>query len=471
MRARIVITFSLIWCAWLLIPSQPSLDDAYIYLHSARSIVEGWDYRYNVPPLTGVTSPAYVSALTLLMSIGVPSLIASRIMAFGSLLTFMGAVLSLGAALDLPDLQRLLFLALSLVLGGTVYHVTSGMETGLAMALVIVLISWILQRRADWIALGCGLLPWVRPDLALMSVSLWLWSAWRLRPALRRYIALTLLTAVPWPVWLFLNTGSLIPDTINAKRLFFAQSCWPLARKFAFAAGALEWWTVWTAPIVVGLVALFRIELGRLALAAIAATFAVYFVTFPGAFNFNWCRYLFPILLPWCLYGTVLLVKWLPGTRWRQAAIAFIAVICVFSPGRRPPSGGGFGSISEGEETARWIETHIEPSAVILIQDAGVISESGRQPLVDLVGLKTPSSIETHARMTFPSCGNERGRAIATIANVNHADYIVVTTEWDQFFGFTSALRQAGFSITTMRLPSPGAWGYAIYRLGRPAAL
>ena len=57
--------------AFWLTPSFARLDDAYIALHSARVVLSGHDPIYQVPALVGVTSPAYVALLTVIIGAGV----------------------------------------------------------------------------------------------------------------------------------------------------------------------------------------------------------------------------------------------------------------------------------------------------------------------------------------------------------------------------------------------------------------
>ena len=48
----------------------------------------------------------------------------------------------------------------------------------------------------------------------------------------------------------------------------------------------------------------------------------------------------------------------------------------------------------------------------VMVHDAGYVGFAARQRIVDLVGLKTPSSLEPHRELTWKSCGAGRGTAI-----------------------------------------------------------
>jgi hypothetical protein len=56
--------------AYAATPPLARLDDAYISLHSARVVLSGHDSTFEVPALIGVTSPAYVALLALLLATG-----------------------------------------------------------------------------------------------------------------------------------------------------------------------------------------------------------------------------------------------------------------------------------------------------------------------------------------------------------------------------------------------------------------
>jgi hypothetical protein len=65
--------------AWLLTPDVPWLDDAYISVDSAQSLLAGGDAQYGAPSLTGVTSPPYVLLLSILLGLGFGPLSALRV--------------------------------------------------------------------------------------------------------------------------------------------------------------------------------------------------------------------------------------------------------------------------------------------------------------------------------------------------------------------------------------------------------
>src|SRR5262249_61258387 len=107
-------------------------------------------------------------------------------------------------------------------------------------------------------------------------------------------------------------------------------------------------------------------------------------------------------------------------------------------------------------------------SGRVLVPAAGGLSVFSTNALVDLVGLKTPSSIAEHQRWTLPSCGRERGKAVAAIAQSSGAGYFVVALDWDYTFAFTTQLRVEGFQLQSLRTRPGGPYAYSVYRLTLP---
>src|SRR6185437_14310541 len=95
------------------------------------------------------------------------------------------------------------------------------------------------------------------------------------------------------------------------------------------------------------------------------------------------------------------------------ALTAIAVATCAVWPFIQPPRQD---AARELVNTAMWVDTNVPADAVVLVHDAGAISTFAHRRAVDLVGLKTPSSIEAHRRLTAPSCGRDRPAAIADIA-------------------------------------------------------
>src|SRR6185312_18022 len=170
--------------------------------------------------------------------------------------------------------------ALLLVAAGTTYvmfHLCNGLETSLVLAGV----TWAIvladrERPSRALCLLCGVLPFLHPELGLLSAALLLRQAWRrLRTgdmgAIAADAALALAAAAPWALWSWIETGSAAPNTAAAKVAFFAEAGAPLGWKVRTALGAV------VPAIGLPLAALPFARRGSLALAL--AAFALAFLT------------------------------------------------------------------------------------------------------------------------------------------------------------------------------------------------
>jgi hypothetical protein len=453
--------------AFVLTPSLPWLDDGYISLDSAQSLLSGGDVQYGSSPLTGVTSPPYVLLLALLLQAGMAPLLAMRIASALGLAALAGAVWWLGRSVGLDGWRRWALPLAVLTAGPVIAQATNGVETGWAMAVATALIAACIAEQRLAVAVLAGLLPWLRPDLLPLAGVVLLLSIWR-QPA---SVGLKLLIAaaiafVPWSVWVRVDTGAWIPQTMAAKAAFFAQSCYPLPLKASIVGQALAaWFTAFLPAGLLGAIFVLRGPVGRLALAASIVTIAAYTAILPSGLFHNYHRYLYPIGVPLLALGLAVSFS-ARAFVWRVGAIAVIAGSLLLWPTRQ------LGAPSEPAErlaAAAWVTEHVDPAATLLVQDAGVFSVFTPNPLVDLVGLKTPASVAVHQARTEQSCGANRLDAVAAIAKSSRAGYLIVTSNWDATFSLIEGLRERGATLELLRFPpnSPDD-GYNVYRMRYP---
>jgi hypothetical protein len=202
-------------------------------------------------------------------------------------------------------------------------------------------------------------------------------------------------------------------------------------------------------------------SLGRLGGAAALVTLAAYVALLPGGVWHNVHRYLYPIGVPLLALGMgTALAR--PEFVWRTVAIAVIAVSAVAWPFTRMPDAG---EPADRLAAAAWVREHIDSNATLLVQDAGVFAVFTENPLVDLVGLKSPASVPVHEAITWPSCGADRSRAVAEIARASGARYVIVSTAWDEIFSLTRGLESQGLRLELVRGPQLAVYCYSIYRL------
>ena len=137
-------------------------------------------------------------------------------------------------------------------------------------------------------------------------------------------------------------------------------------------------------------------------------------------------------------------------------------------------------STVEYADVASFCNEHLPPGSRILIHDAGYLSYATKFPLTDMVGLKTPSSVEFHKDLTYPSNGKDRVVAISKIAASSHANYMIVIGSWEIMFHISDGLRSKGWSVEPVRVPNglnplrlsatDGFDHYTIYRISHSDA-
>jgi hypothetical protein len=446
--------------AWLITPATPPLDDAYIVVHSSEVLRRGVDAAYRAPALTGITSPAFLLIVFLFQSLA-GGLAGLRLATAAGVAAFVLGVWVLAGAAGATGPRRWLVLIAALSAGPTAINLVNGLETGWTSALLAWALAGVLLGKPLLVAAASGLVPALRPDLAPLAAALVAVAAWNEGRRGWRVAAVSVAIALPFIVWIRLNTGAWWPSTMDAKRLFFAEGCLSAEMKAGIAARHLAAWAAVAAPIAAGVIASLRDRLGRIAVSAAALAIGVYGWSLPGALYHNEYRYLVPMLTPIGVYGFARMIS----ARTRGALVAAAILIAIGSVTLR---GYGLGRRSDAQELqqiAAWATANFPSGARVLVHDAGVISTVEGIHVVDVVGLKTPPSIEAHRRWTWPSCGVERGRAVDAIARAARPDYFIVLDRWDEIFHFTNDLERLGWELTLVNTPSGLERSYSVYRI------
>jgi hypothetical protein len=96
--------------------------------------------------------------------------------------------------------------------------------------------------RVKATAICAGVLPFLRPDLAAAAGAVLADAMWR-RPRREQVgaVMLAIAVAAPWLIWMRIDTGQWIAQTMRARQLFFADGCMPWSEKLwtvALAAGS-----------------------------------------------------------------------------------------------------------------------------------------------------------------------------------------------------------------------------------------
>ncbi|MGX5774034.1 hypothetical protein [Methylorubrum zatmanii] len=446
-----------------------TLDDAYITIHNARVLIDGHDPNYGVSALVGASSLIHLALVTA-FSLLLPGAAASYLVAGIGMVLFLAGLLTLGRRLGLPSPEGTALALVGMASGAG--QALNGLETGLVLAAVTWTLVLALGHPSRRLALACGLLPFLRPELGLLSLALMTRQAWlRLTagpdrmPALHAIAidaAVMLAIAAPWLAWSVAETGALLPRTIAAKQAFFGPSPGSLPESFAYAVALIA--------VGIGPVAVSLPMLGRDGLASVLWSFAALFtlgfaLTTWEALAHNGCRYAFA-LLPIALFAAMRIGA-ARGLRLLRLVILAQGVVAVFSLLQIT---AGQERVAQYEAVARWAQANL-PGAHLLIHDAGMIATASDLPLTDLVGLKSPESIADHRRWTAPSFGAERFRALDAIARRSGATHAIILDDAPSRFWNSLAddLRRAGWRADPIETGSASG-PYILYRLTPPSA-
>jgi hypothetical protein len=463
------------WLAWLGRPDFP-LDDAYILQHAVERLLGGGENRFpGVSPVQGLTSPAH-AMLVSLPALLMPAPWAQMLVALAACLAVLAGVYRLARDEGVARGDSVLLTALAPIAGLTLYHIPNGLETGLAMAAM--LWTLVLYRtpvpRRRWHALLLGWLPFIRPEigaLALLVMGRALWRSRRAGAPATPLLLWPLLGALPPLLFLALAGGDLLPGTLLAKAYFFAEGCRPLAAKLWFAAQAITRFLDQLGLAGIGFLGLLVARQRGVLVAFLGGFLAAYVLYLPGALFHNWSRYLY-LLIPLLIAGWIGLLA-ASGPALRIMARVGLALAVLTSAWTVPVA---LSTYAEGIRitrvelagVSRWLARNANGNDPVLIHDAGYLSLLGRQPLVDLVGLKTPSSVAIHRDRTWAACGRDP-RALDLIARRGGVRYAVFLTDWDRLFGLSDSLRATGWRVERAD-GERGDTRYKVYRLTAPAA-
>ena len=427
------------------------LDDAYITMHNARALLQGWDATYAVSPLVGATSLVHL-ALMAGLGLVMPLPYAALIICLCAAMAYVTGMDLLVRRAGARGWQVPVLSLAALLSGSMPTLMANGLETSLACAAV----TWLLLLDRKLPALA-GIAPFVRPELAILAGLALIEKLWNASYSRRlTAIGLALAVSLPFIGWSYFTTGHVMPSTMSAKVAFFREGGWPVLRRIQALIDAL---------VSSGFVILLPGFVGLRDWRAWGFMVPVVFVlvlSLPGAVDWNAARYLGP-LVPLAILGyaqasQLRLTSFLIG-------LLGICLACML-PWRMANL-----NKDRAWNRAQTIAVQnslkaLKPGSRVLIHDAGIPAWVAPQMhLIDAVGLKTPSSIKAHTTMTRAAC--QWGRALDRIARSEHAQYALVL-ERPFWRCVRSNLSDLGWTFSP--LPSHGS-AYHLYAITPPQAL
>jgi len=361
----------------------------------------------------------------------------------------------MGLLAGLGHIQALFIAILAMAAGPIIFQFANGLETGLA----ITALSWILilfsQReiRPYWYSLLWAL-PFIRPELIVISIFFTLQSIHRERhnlSALSRPFSFSLIIALPMLILTWANTGNLLPTTINAKKIFFNEACQPFHAKIKLESLGIFAFLKTIGVFAFGVFGVLLLKQRVVFLFFTASLLTSFLFNLPGGVWHNEFRYLF-ILTPFLVLGIAAIFKKLPIS---AKILNILLLLSVMACGTSIPKSykgynAGVEQVHDLFKIASWLEKRTDESDTILVHDAGYISIFGNYRLIDIVGLKTPSSIETHQRLTAPICNIRNALAIDEIARKSKPQYVIISEDWDRIFGISRSLELTNWKLSAV---------------------
>jgi hypothetical protein len=461
------------------------LDDAYIVVHNVRVLHSGHDPNYpGVPAIAGSTSLVHLSLVWLVSNV-VPDLGALYLVQWLSVLAYLLGVARLAFVCRASIMEAALLTLVGALAGFIPRQLLNGVETGLALAAITWLFVFLSEpvesrTRRFGAPLLCGLLPYVRPDLAALSLpALGMLALARLRSSSSRRealrgiavdLAIAVAAALPWALWCRHDLGSVFPTTVAAKRCFFAESVLPAGIKFRTALSFVFDFLRFAGPVSLLLPLLLLRQQGRAGIVFLLLFVSAYGVEAPSTLSHSGYRYLLPL-------APLLLLAAAGAFQVRnialRGAVALVLAVTLVHVGRmgRTQWDWYVNACTLWSDCNRaislWCAGSLPKDATVMVHDVGAMSYYTRLRLIDVVGLKMPASVESHRRFTLPSGGLRRGDAVEEIAWRGHPQYYVALSEFDDAFAIRDALFERGWSVT----PIKTIWEYTVYQLGEPPGL
>ncbi len=420
---------------------QYTPDDTYIYLQYARNIAQGDGFAFNAgSPSDGITGPAWVLLIAAGTRVGLDPYVVAK--TFDVLFASLSIILIQLVALHVTRNRFVSFFA-AVLLGFDAWFLRwagSGMETSLAVFLVL-MTTWNLQKRDTALAaFTAGLLTLVRPEGALYAVVV-LAKAWeygRERGATARTLSYAALffgvVVLPWFAYALATFGSVLPNTLGAKT-FEASSLvdsWRAVVRSAETLGASQ--LLATLFLIAGVGLAVRREGLRAVwrdvapVAVVIAVLAGYTILGTKMIS-RYILLLTPLVIVYGLWGFQRIEEYFRIPFRRTVVILAVAGLittvqnAVVFAVRAIPHMVNFTRGMEGcfRPIAYWLQNNAEPGAVVLARDVGLLGYVSGRTIYDTPGLVSPT-----LRQAFAGRTDAEAVAARAYEPVVHPQYIVL---------------------------------------------
>lgn len=451
-----------------------TLDDAYIVQHSVNNITSFKDESLFIDSSknSGLTSLVHVSLVSLL-SFFINVNWSQFIVASSSFMAFLLLVFSYSLKLNKNLFLSFLVTLIAATSGFIIEQTYNGLETTLLICAVTGALylfrNGCPDHRLSFILLA--IMPFIRPELAVLSFILFVRSFLdakenkKIDEFKKGFLVLTISTLLI-ASYSIAMTGGVLPNTAGAKKYFFAEACQSNQIKNNFIFTGIWDFLLSLGLLSIGLIGILFTRFKFVFLAFAVIFYSIYYMELPGGIHHNFFRYQY-VLYAFAIVGIIEFVALQKNKKVIIAATTIILISSLFSLNQNLDQFKKSISFTKNENftVGEWIKNNVAKEDVVMIHDAGFISNISNNKLVDLVGLKTNTSVEINKETRWKSCGNDP-RAIDAVASANHAKYFVVLGVWDDIFQLTNSLRYMGWNVKRVDV-SRGDTAYKVYKISK----
>jgi len=420
-RYSIVLFLSLISVTGYLLASRITyaigfpLDDAWIHQTYARNLAQygEWSFVHDQPS-AGSTAPLWTAALAIGDLLGLGPYVWTYFL--GWLILAMSGIAGLWIFQTIISEKANWSLPAGMLLV-TEWHLAwsavSGMETGLFVFWVLIIMGLILARRQSWVWIGflIGLGVWIRPDAITLigpaGMTCMLDSNGH-RERFSRGLGLVVGFTLPFGAYMIWNrvlAGTWWPNTFYAKQAEYAIELlepWWMRFGEQIALPNIGVGSLLLPGFIYYCVEAVRLKKWGILAGAIWAIgyLVLYAIRLPVTYQHG--RYampMMPIYILWGFAGILTLIKPFSRILWRRVLsrswLLAIGIVCLafWVLGARTYGKDVAFIESEMVSAARWVAGHTEENATIAVHDIGALGYFGNRRILDLAGLVSPEVI------------------------------------------------------------------------------
>lgn len=462
---------SLSFMGWAPVFTQ---DDAYIVQHSVENIINLSDEKVFIDSNSnsGLTSLLHVSLISLLsifIDIGWSQFIVASL-AYAAFLTL---VFNYSKKINKNIWISFAVTAIAALSGSLIIQTYNGLETILVVFCVLLTLyafrDGVARNNLYYILLP--VMPFIRPELAFLSFIILFRVFFTIKKIgklsdLKSIVSILAVSSLILVCYSISMTDSVIPNTAGAKKYFFIEACRNANDKLALILSGIKDFIISLDYLSLGFIFILFSRFKFVFIAFLTVFYALYYFELPGGVHHNIFRYQY-IFYSFAVAG---LIEFLALDRIRvhsACIVLFILLPSIFSVTKQVDHFRAIIAFTKNElfAVSTWVRDNIDKNEIILIHDAGAISTVAPNRLVDLVGLKTNTSVSINKDKKWNQCRNSP-EAINAIASKYNIKYFIVLDGWDNLFQLTNSLKHSNWSVQRVD-NERGNTPYKVYKISK----